>query len=114
MSNGYDLRAGDRLDVFDKRRHVVGPLRPRVDVTARSGAVAVPAQVERVRAQAVVRHSLRETLVAAGVLTKPVHDGERGRAGLGPGAIGELRAVGRLDRTAGCGGALRSQGGRVL
>src|SRR5712692_577626 len=109
MSDGHDLSAGDRLDVADKRRDVVDPLRPRVDVTTLPWTFAVAAQVDGVGAHTEVRHSLCEPLITAGVLAKSVHDSERDSAGLRPGAIGELCTVGRLDRPGGCERALSPQ-----
>src|SRR6476661_6611934 len=99
MSDRHHLSSCNRLDVTDKRRDVVGPLRPRVNVAARSGAVAVTAQVERVRAHAVLRHSSGKPLIPAGVLTKSMYDCEREGARLRPGTVDKPGAIGRCDRT---------------
>ena len=57
--------------------------------------VAMPAQVDGVSANAMLRHALRESLVAARVLAQAVGDGECYlSAGDRPGAIGDLGSVG--------------------
>ena len=76
-------------------------------------AVAVPAKVDGEGAKAMFRHPLRETLVASGVLAQAVGDCKiRLRSGYGPCAIGDLRAVGRVDETPGRGGDVSRQGAR--
>ena len=78
-------------------------------------AVAMPAQVDGVRANAMLGHALRETLIAARVLAQTVGDGERYLSpGDRPGAIRDLRAVGGGDKPSGRGCDLSRQGGRSL
>jgi hypothetical protein len=63
MSERHDLISNLMLDLTHERRHVVCPLRPRVDVAPLTIAFAVTPQVDRVRAHTVIRHCLRESRV---------------------------------------------------
>src|SRR6266566_7005379 len=116
MTDRHDLSAFFfRLYLVDESCHVVGPLRPGIDVAPRAGTVAVAAQVERVDAHSVLRHAPRKPFVTAGVLAKSVDGGEcDGAAGNGPGAVGEPGAVAGLDLAGGRRGGFRSQGGPGL
>src|SRR6202171_1339990 len=115
MAEGYNFRSGSGLDVPDKHGHVVGPLRPRIDVTPLARAVAVTSQVHRVGAHTVLGHAVGEPLVAAGVLTEAVHHGECDVGVLlWPSAVGQLCAVGGDDFARDCGRELSCQGGPNL
>ena len=80
-----------------------------------SRAAAMTAKVDGERAKAMLRHSLRKTFVASGMLAKAVDDSE-GYPGAGkrPRAVGDLRAVGRRYEPAGGRGHLSRQGARTL
>src|SRR3977135_3492406 len=114
MTDGHNFGARDRLDMPHESGRIVDPLRPRVDVAPLAWALAVASEIERVGADAVLCHPGGESFVTAGVLAETVHDGECNSPRLGPGSIGELRTVRRLDRADFRQRALSRQGDRDL
>src|SRR5258708_5355241 len=98
MSKRNNLSSDELFYMTHECRHVVGPLRPGIDVPSLSITLAVTPEVERIRAHSMAGHRFRETRVTARVLAEPVHHCKRGvRVRSRPCPVGELCSISRPD-----------------
>src|ERR1700693_585580 len=114
MSERHHVGARNVFNMLDERRHIISPLRPRIDVAPLTFALAMTPQVERKGAHAMPGHRLREPGITAGMLAEAVYDRKRNvGARLRPRPVGEPCTVSRLDRAGPGHSALRHRGARI-